>query len=96
MRGVRFWYVFGISLYPDEPELPAKVHIRRALGGAPVNAIVALFAGLLVLALNSIGGLLGWLALFLFLDNLFVFALGSFLPLGFTDGSSLWKWWGKR
>ncbi len=29
------------------------------------------------------------------LDNLLVFFLGSFLPLSFTDGGSIVKWWGK-
>jgi hypothetical protein len=97
MTGVRFWFLFAMSLYPpDEGELPASVHIRRALGGAPASLLVTLLTGVIVLALRPLeGSLLWWLAIFLFLDNLLVFTLGAFLPLSFTDGSTLLKWWGK-
>jgi hypothetical protein len=97
MIGVRYWLVLGASIYPkDEGDLPASIHIRRALGGAPASLVFTLFAGLLVILLQSITGtLLLWLAVFLFLDNLFVFTLGTFLPLGFTDGSTLLTWWRK-
>jgi hypothetical protein len=46
------------------------------------------------LALTSI-----WVALgvpfirFLFLDNLLLLGLGEFLPLGFTDGSTIFHHW---
>jgi hypothetical protein len=34
MRGVYFWGPIATSIYPkDEPPLPGKIHIRRALGG---------------------------------------------------------------
>ncbi len=89
--------LLGASLYPhDEPSLPAEVHIRRALGGPAGSLLASLLAALIALALRSSGGLPWWLAVFTFLDNFIVFALGSFLPLGFTDGSTLLKWWGKR
>jgi hypothetical protein len=97
MTGVRFWTIFGASLYPaDEPALPAAVHIRRALGGPPVSLLLAVLALPLVLALRSSGGLAWWLALLFFLENLLVFGLGAFLPLGFNDGSTLLYWWGKQ
>jgi hypothetical protein len=97
MTGVRFWTIFGASLYPaDEPALPAAVHIRRALGGPPVSLLVALLLLPAVLALRSSGGLVWWLVLLLFLENLLIFGLGAFLPLGFNDGSTLLYWWGKR
>ena len=97
MTGVRFWTIFGASLYPaEEPQLPAAVHIRRALGGPPVSLLLALLALPLVLALRSGGGLAWWLALLFFLENLLVFGLGAFLPLGFNDGSTLLYWWGKK
>jgi hypothetical protein len=92
MTGVRFWWVLSSSIYPaDEPHLPAVTHVRRAVGGPVASAIVSLLSGIvaLALALGSAGGLLWWLALFFFLDNLLVFTLGSLLPLGFTDGSTL-------
>jgi hypothetical protein len=95
MIGVRYWLVLGASIYPkDEGELPAAIHIRRALGGAPASLLFTLVAGLLAL-IFPMGSLLWWVALFLFLDNLFVFTLAAFLPLGFTDGSTLLHWWGK-
>ena len=92
MTGVQFWWVLSSSLYPaDEPPLPRAVHIRRALGGPIGSALWSLLSGLIVvaLALGSAGGLVWWLALFFFLDNVLVFTLGALLPLGFTDGSTL-------
>jgi hypothetical protein len=105
MIGVRLFGVLGVSLYPqDEPPLPADVHIRRALGGPAASLLLTLVAAVIALALRPStalrAGLLGktpWLvAVFCFLENLLVFTLGAFLPLGFTDGSTLLEWWGKR
>jgi fumarate reductase subunit D len=97
MTGIRFWGLTSTCLYPsDEPTLPAKTHIFRALGGPPVSLITSVLAGVLALALRGAeGGLIGWLALFAFLINFFVLTLGAFLPLGFTDGSTLLRYWGK-
>jgi hypothetical protein len=93
MTGVRLWLVLGTSLYPpDEPELPAAVHRRRALGGPLASFVLSLVAGVLAFALYPLGGLLWWLAAFLFLDNLLFFTLGALTPLGFTDGSTLLTW----
>lgn len=99
MTGIRFgsFGLLAASLYPpDEPVLPAGVHIRRALGGPGGSLLVSIVAAIITLALRASGGLLWWLAIYFFLDNFIVFAFGSFLPLGFTDGSTLLKWWGKR
>lgn len=101
MTGIRFWTIFSTSIYPpNEPQLPAATHIRRALGGAPVNIVLALLSLPIVFALRPAGGLAGslpwYLTLFFFLDNFFIFGLGAFLPLGFNDGSTLLYWWGKR
>ncbi|HUF37694.1 MAG TPA: hypothetical protein VMN57_04160 [Anaerolineales bacterium] len=89
MKGVHYWWVLGSSIYPpDEDEQPPAVHIRRALGG-PV-ASLWLAAGLAVLALALPPATpLFYLAAFACLDNLLVFGLGSLLPLGFTDGSTI-------
>lgn len=96
MTGVLFVHVLGMSLYPrDEPELPGKIHIRRALGGPAASLIVTIIALLILLVAQAVGGLFYWVALWFFLDNLLVFFLGAFLPLGFTDGSTILKWWGK-
>jgi hypothetical protein len=99
MIGIRFGSLglLSVSLYPpDESDLPASIHIRRALGGPTGSLIASLVAALLTLLLGNSGGLPWWLAVFFFLDNFVVFTLGPFLPLGFTDGSTLLHWWGKR
>jgi hypothetical protein len=97
MIGIRLWWLLTASIYPrDEGQLPAAVHIRRALGGPIASLLLTVVAALVALALRSVDGVAWWLALFVFLDNLFVLTLGAFLPLGFTDGSTLLHWWGKR
>ncbi|MCA9941398.1 MAG: hypothetical protein KC418_22315 [Anaerolineales bacterium] len=86
------WFLIG-SFYPrDEPELPASVHIRRALGGSPASLLLSLLGLLAMFALRPTGGLPAYLSQFFFWENLLVFALGAFLPLGFTDGSTLLTW----
>ena len=97
MVGLRFWGLLSTSLYPaDEPALPADIHIRRALGGPITSLVCSVVAAVITLALRPLGGTPWLIAAFVFLDNLFVLGLGSFLPLGFTDGSTLLHWWGKR
>jgi hypothetical protein len=98
MIGIRYWGVLSSSLYPaDEPTLPAAIHIRRALGGPTASAAVTLVAAAILIAIQMAGvsGPLWWLALYCFLINLFEFTLGAFLPLRFTDGSTLLYWRGK-
>jgi hypothetical protein len=90
------WFIFGQSLYPpDEPSLPGSVHIRRALGGPIASILFGGLAGLLALLVFPSNGLIGWLLIILMLDNWLVLGFGAFLPLGFTDGSTLLAWWGK-
>jgi len=97
MTGLRLWFLLGVSLYPrDEGNLPAAVHIRRALGGPLLSLLLAILGAGLALWLRPGGGLAYWLALFFCLENLFVFSLGALLPLGFTDGSTLLEWWPRR
>ncbi|GAB4579169.1 MAG: hypothetical protein Fur0022_19070 [Anaerolineales bacterium] len=96
MQGIEFWGLLGRSVYPtDEPDLPSQIHIRRALGGAPASFLFALLAGIFLARLNPTDGVLYWLVVFAVFENLFVFGLGAFLPLGFTDGSTLLRYWGK-
>jgi len=99
MIGIRLgeWGLLGTSVYPpDEQTLPARIHIRRALGGPTGSLLLSAVAAVTALALRTVGGALWWVAVFFFLDNLVVFTLGAFLPLGFTDGGALLQWWGKR
>ena len=94
MTGIRLGFlgVLSSALYPsDEIELPPAIHIRRALGGPTASLLVAAFVFLLVRALVP-GGVLWWLAILFLVDNLFVLGLGSLLPLGFTDGSTILQW----
>jgi hypothetical protein len=76
--------------------LPANIHIRRALGGPVGSLLLTLLAAVIGLALRPLGGTPWLVGAFFFLDNLLVFTLGAFLPLGFTDGSTLLEWRGKR
>jgi hypothetical protein len=95
MVGVRFWWLLSSSIYPaDEPELPAAVHVKRALGGPVRSFILSVVFGVIVLLLPQ-GSYQWWAALFFAADNFLVFTVGSLLPLGFTDGSTLLRWVGK-
>jgi hypothetical protein len=94
MIGIRFWFVLSTALYPpDEPALPGRIHIRRALGGPIVSVLIGVIA-IFLAALTT--GVIGWIIAFVAFDNLVVLGLGAFLPLGFTDGSTILTWWGKR
>jgi hypothetical protein len=55
--------------------------------------VVASLGALLIPARTS--PLLNALAMFVAAINLFIFGGGAFLPLGFTDGSTLLRWWRK-
>src|SRR5947208_7866757 len=96
MAGIRCFALLSASLYPpDEPPLPGAVHRRRALGGPLASLLLALAATPVALVLRRRGGLPWWLAAFVVAVNLLAFTLGALLPLGFSDGSTLLRWWGK-
>jgi hypothetical protein len=60
---------------------------------------MTVFAGLLLYIIRSMDlgeGVVWYVFVFFALDNLLFFTLGAFLPLGFTDGSTLLYWWPKR
>jgi hypothetical protein len=97
MSGLCFWGVFSTCLYPqDEPELPARIHIRRALGGPITSLLLSILEGVLVIVHRQTDGVIWWVVVFFSLDNFLALTLGAFLPLGFTDGSTLLTWMGKR
>jgi hypothetical protein len=97
MTGLRFWTILSASVYPaDEPALPARIHIRRALGGPLASALLTVAMGLLWRATPRTQHRRHALARFAFWENLIVFTLGALVPLGFNDGSSLRHWWPKR
>jgi Zn-dependent protease len=92
MIGIRLWGLLTSSIYPrDEPALPGKVHISRALGGPTMSFIIGLISAIPLLFLEA-GSVFWWLFLFFAADNLLVLSLGAFLPLGFTDGSTILRW----
>jgi hypothetical protein len=98
MIGIRlgtFW-LLSTSVYPsDEPSLPGAIHIRRALGGPLASLLLSVVAAIVAGVLLPVGGVLWWVGAFFFLENLLIFTLGSLVPLGFNDGSTLLRWWGK-
>lgn len=96
---IHLFSVIAATLYPpDEPPLPAKIHIQRALGGPIASAILSLIALLLWWQLadssiwGSYGDMVSLILAFFFLENFVAFTLQVFLPLGFNDGATLWKW----
>ena len=89
MAGIRFgiFAVLAQTIYPkDEPELPPSIHIRRALGGPIINGLLSIIFYLL---LPFWSGNWYWIGLFALLENLFVYTLQVFVPLGFNDGSTI-------
>ena len=80
----------------NERNQTAAIHIRRALGGPAASLLLSVVAALVALALRSVGGMLWWLVVFLFLGSFFVMTLGALVPLGLNDGGTLMQWWDKR
>ena len=84
------------SLYPpDEPTLLGPIHIKRALGGPIASGLLALVLAVLTLAARPLGGITLMATSLAFFDNFFVLTLGAFLPLGFTDGSTILNYWNR-
>ena len=96
MVGVRFGKlgILATALYPpDEPPLPAKIHIRRALGGPIFSAWLSAIAFIVILlTIRSADAMWQFVLWFFFLENLFVMTLQVFIPLGFNDGATIWHW----
>jgi hypothetical protein len=97
MQKMVSWLVLLSSCYPlDEPPLHATIHIRRALGGPAASLLITLLAGSMLFMLPTDGTIVRGLTAFVFWENLLIFFLGAFVPLGFTDGSTLLTWWPRR
>ena len=97
MTGVRLWLMIGTSLYPeDEPELPAKTHIKRALGGPIASAILAIFIAPIAFVLQSNDVQFAWVVSFFLFTIVAVFTVAAFVPMmGISDGSTILRYWGK-
>lgn len=92
MIGIAFWFIFAQDLYPpDEPDLPPRTHIIRAIGGPIFSGLLSVMAFWLMQSISS-PLWQAWALRFLFLDNLLVMTLQIVLPVSFGDGSTLWKW----
>ena len=96
MTGVRLQGLIGSSLYPpDEPPLPADIHIRRALGGPAASLLLTLLAAVVALALRPAGGTAWWIGAFFFVENLFIFTLEWKNLMVFpynTNTNDFWKY----
>ena len=96
MSGVRFGVlgIFAASVYPPaEPALPAKIHIRRAMGGPIFSAWLSSIAFIIILlTIRTAAPVWEFVLWFFFLDNLFVMTLQALIPLGFNDGATIWHW----
>jgi hypothetical protein len=96
MTGIRFGTkaILSTALYPsDEPTLPAKLHIRRALGGPIFSAWLSSIAFIVILmTIRSADAMWSFVFWFFFLENLIVLTLQVFIPLGFNDGGTIWHW----
>ena len=99
MIGIHYHSLFSASQYPpDEPPLPAQVHLQRALGGFWVNMLAGLLVAPLAFYLWPRGGVSGWLAGFTFAWNFLGGGIGALLPIDipgvFTlDGGTLLRLW---
>lgn len=94
MEGVLFWGILATSLYPEnEKKVTPRDHIRRALGGPIASLLISVFTGFQLAVVSAqttnLPPAIPFTALFIFWDNLLIFTLGSILPLGFTDGSTI-------
>ena len=89
--------VFGTSVYPaDEPELPAGVHLRRALGGPIANLALGAVGAVVTIVMAMTGSHFLWVGIVFTLENVLVFGIGNALPLGFNDGSTVLYWLRRR
>jgi hypothetical protein len=97
-RGMKLWAVLGTTRYPkDEPELAAQTHIRRAIGGPIMSAVVSLVCVILALLFWSNAGIVRFLLGFAVFGNIGIFTIGPFLlPVRTkyleTDGGTILYW----
>lgn len=102
MTGMRYHSIFAASEYPpDEPPLPARVHLSRALGGFWVNLLIGLLLLPYAFFTSFQNSVLAWLLGFAVFYNLVVLGLGALLPIDipgvFTnDGGTIWRYWRRK
>jgi hypothetical protein len=104
MIGIHFLplFCFSTCLYPkDEPPLPPRLHVQRALGGFWVSLLIGLLLAPLAFFLWIKGGVSGWVLGVAAFWNVFVLGLGALLPVDIpgvftTDGGTLLRLWRER
>jgi hypothetical protein len=102
MTGMHYNTIFAVSQYPpDEPPLPAGVHVQRALGGFGINVLIGLFLLPYAFFLSFAGGLAAWVVGLATFYNLLVVGLGALVPIDLpgvltTDGATLLRYWRRR
>jgi Zn-dependent protease len=90
MRGVVFTATLAYNTYPEEPRLPATVHMLRALGGPAGNLLLGVVALKLHRRLPRIRALayLGWLNV--------LFTCAALIPVPTMDGGAAIRAWRQR
>lgn len=99
MRLVRTYGPLAASIYPrDEGELPARLHIRRAIGGPIFSGALGIIGAILFFGLRDSGDFITWTLGLVAAINLFVFTIGALLPNPIieTDGMTIMKYWSER
>ena len=101
MNGVRLWTILGTSLYPkEEGELPAGIHIRRALGGPAISFVVLLISAALWYFLGSYSPMTNFLLLWIVWEQILIYAFAALLPIKIgdfaVDGGTILFWMTKR
>jgi hypothetical protein len=88
---------FGRSLYPaNEPPLHARVHITRALGGPILSTVLGIALVALTAVVWPTAGPWKWVLAWAAFQSFAIFGPGAFVPISFTDGGTLLKWWPLR
>ena len=101
MIGVHWGWWLSSSIYPkDEPPLPPRTHIQRALGGFWINLLIGLALAPAAFYLWPRGDVWAWVAGVAAAWNFFVLGLSALLPIDipgvFTiDGGTIWRYWRK-
>ena len=90
MRGVVFTATLAYNTYPEEPRLPATVHMLRALGGPAGNLLLGVVALKLHRRHPRIRALayLGWLNV--------LFTCAALAPIPTMDGGAAIRAWRQR
>ena len=84
----------GTDVYPEnEPALPLRTHVRRALGGPITSLLLSTVFGVMTYALSRGAHSVGyWLAGFGLAENFLFYFAQAILPLGFNDGAVVWRY----